>query len=77
MKADDGEQIPAMMKNVLHVPGLSSRASWSYHMIFRLTQARRQGYCVVLTDSVYHFRLHAGHGGGVVIPMERAYVLVW
>jgi hypothetical protein len=41
VKADDGEEIPAMLKNVLHVPELSRRASWSYHRFFSLTQARR------------------------------------
>jgi hypothetical protein len=29
VKADDGEEILAMLKNVLHVPELSRRASWS------------------------------------------------
>jgi hypothetical protein len=43
VKAEDGEEILAMFKNVLHVPELSRRASWSYHRLFSLTQARRQG----------------------------------
>jgi hypothetical protein len=50
VKADDREDIPAMLKNVLHVTELSRRASWSYHRLFSLTQARRQGHCVVLAD---------------------------
>jgi hypothetical protein len=29
VKADDGEEIPAMLMNVLHVLELSRRASWS------------------------------------------------
>jgi hypothetical protein len=41
VKADDGGEIPAMLKNMLHVPGLSRRVSWSYHRLFSLTQARR------------------------------------
>jgi hypothetical protein len=69
VKADDGEEIPAMLKNVLHVLELSRRAPWSYHRLFSLTQARRQGHCVVLADPVDHLRLHAGHGGGVVVPL--------
>jgi hypothetical protein len=32
---------------------------------------------VVLDDPVDHLRLHAGHGGGVVVPLERAHLLVW
>jgi hypothetical protein len=47
VKANDGEEIPTMLKNVLHVRELSRRASWSYHRLFSLTQARRQGHCVV------------------------------
>jgi hypothetical protein len=43
VKVDDDEEIPAILKNVLHVPELSRRASWSYHKLFSLTQARRQG----------------------------------
>jgi hypothetical protein len=77
VKADDGEEIPAMLKNVLYVPELSRRASWSYHGLFSLTQARRQGHCVVLADPVDHLPLHAGHGGGVVDLLKRAHLLVW
>jgi hypothetical protein len=66
-----------MLKNVLHVPELSRRASRSYHRPFSLTQARRQGHFVVLADPVVHLRLVAGHGGGVVVPLERAHLLVW
>jgi hypothetical protein len=77
VKADDGEEILAMLKNVLHVPELSRRASWSYHRLFSLTQARRHGHSVVLDDPVDHLRLHAGHSGGVVAPLERAHLLVW
>jgi hypothetical protein len=69
-KADDGEEILAMLKNVLHVLDLSHRASWSYHRLFSLTQARRQGHCVVLANPVDHLRLHAGHGGGDVVPFK-------
>jgi hypothetical protein len=32
---------------------------------------------MVLADPVDHLRLHAGHGGGVVVPLERAHMLVW
>jgi hypothetical protein len=32
---------------------------------------------VVLADPVDHLRLHAGHGGGVVVPLKRAHLLVW
>jgi hypothetical protein len=80
VKADhhDGEQIPAMLKNVPHVPELSRRASWSYHRLFSLTQARRQGHCVVLADPVDHLRLPAGHGGGdMVVHLNRGHLLVW
>jgi hypothetical protein len=77
MKADDGEEIPASLNNVLHVPELSRRASWTYHTLFSLTQARRQKNCVVLADPADHLRLHAGHGGDVVVPLERAHLLVW
>jgi hypothetical protein len=73
VKADDGEEIPAMLKNVLHVLELSRRASWSCHRLFSLTQARRQGNCAELSDPVDHLRLHAGHDGGVVFPSERAH----
>jgi hypothetical protein len=76
VKADNGDEIHAVLKNVLHVPGLSPRASWSYHRCSILTQARRQGHCVVLTDHVDHLRLHAGHGGGVVVPLERAQLFI-
>jgi transposase InsO family protein len=76
VEADDGEEIHAMEENVLHVPELSCRASRSYQGIFRLTQAQRQGHCVVLLDPVDHLRLHAGHGGGVVVPFERAHLFV-
>jgi hypothetical protein len=70
VKADDREDILAMLKNVLHVPQLSRRASWSYHRLFSLTQARRQvGHCLALADTVDHLRLHAGNGGGVVVPL--------
>jgi hypothetical protein len=65
-----------MLKNALHIPELSRRASWSYHRLFSLTQARRQGHCVVLDDPVDHLRLHAGHGGGVVVPLKRGHLLV-
>jgi hypothetical protein len=41
VKADDAEEIPAILKNVLHVLELSRRASWSYRRLFSLTQARR------------------------------------
>jgi hypothetical protein len=34
VKVVDGEEIPAMLKNVLHVSELSRRASWSYHRLF-------------------------------------------
>jgi hypothetical protein len=47
LKAEDGEETPAMLKNVLHGFELSRRASWSYHRLFSLTQARRQGHCEV------------------------------
>jgi hypothetical protein len=77
VKDDDEEETPTVVKNVLHVLELSRRASWSYHMIFSLTQARRQGHCVVLDDPMDHLCLHAGHGGGVVVPLERAHLLVW
>jgi hypothetical protein len=77
VKADDGEEIPATLKNVLHVSELSCRASWSYHRLFSLTQARRQGHYVMLADPVDHFRLHAGHDGGAVVPLERAHLLMW
>jgi hypothetical protein len=30
----------------------------------------------VLGDPVDHIGLHAGHGGGVVVPLERAHLLV-
>jgi hypothetical protein len=60
-----------MLQDVLHVPELSRRASWSYHRLFSLTQARRQGHCVVLDDPLDHLRLHVSHGGGVVVPLER------
>jgi hypothetical protein len=39
VKAGDGEEIRAMLKNVLHVPELFRRASWSCHRLFSLTQA--------------------------------------
>jgi hypothetical protein len=77
VKAADGEEIPAMLKNILHVPELSPRASWSYHRLFSLIQARRQGHSVVLADPVDHLPLHAGHGGGLVVPLEPAHLLVW
>jgi hypothetical protein len=32
---------------------------------------------VVLADPLDHVRLHGGHGGGVVVPLERAHLLVW
>jgi hypothetical protein len=32
---------------------------------------------VVLADPVNHLSLHAGHGGGVVVPLQRAHLLVW
>jgi hypothetical protein len=38
VKADDGEEIPAMLKNVFHDRELSRRSSWSYQRLFRLTQ---------------------------------------
>jgi hypothetical protein len=44
------EEILAMLKNVLHVHELCRRASWSYHRLFSLTQARRQGHFVMLAD---------------------------
>jgi hypothetical protein len=31
----------------------------------------------MLTDPVDLFRLHTGHGGGVVGPLEHAHLLVW
>jgi hypothetical protein len=40
VKVDNGlnrEEIPAMLKSVLHVPQLSRRASWCYHRLFSLT----------------------------------------
>jgi hypothetical protein len=77
VKGDYGEEISAMLKNVLHVPELSRRTSWSYHRFFSLTQAQRQGHSVVFADHVDHLRLHPGHGGGVVVPLERAHLLVW
>jgi hypothetical protein len=77
VKVDDGDEIPAMLSNVLYVPELSRRASWSYHRLFSLAQARRQGHCVVLADPADHLRFHAGHGGGVVVPLELAHLLVW
>jgi hypothetical protein len=66
-----------MLKNVLHVLELSRRASWSYHRFFSFAQARRKGHCVVIAHHVDHLCLHAGHGGGVVVPLERAHLLVW
>jgi hypothetical protein len=66
-----------MLRNVLHVLELSRRASWSYHRLFNLTQARGQGHCLVLVDPVDHLRLHAGHGYCVVVPMERAHLWMW
>jgi hypothetical protein len=77
VKADDGGETPAMLKNVLHVLELSRCALWSYHRRFSLTQARRQCHCVVLACPVDHLRIHAGHGGGVVVPLKRAHLLVW
>jgi hypothetical protein len=77
LKGDDGEEIPAMLKNVLHVPTLSRRASWSHHRLFNLIHAQQHDHCVVLADPVDHLRLYAGHGGGVVVPLERAHLLVW
>jgi hypothetical protein len=80
VKADDGEEILVMPKNVLHILELSRRALSSHHIhltLFSLTQARRQGHCVVLADPEDHLRLHAGHGGGVAVPLERAHLLVW
>jgi hypothetical protein len=77
VKAGAREEIPAMLKNMLQVPELSRHASWSYHRLFSLTQARRQGHYVVLVDPMDHLRLHAGHGGGVVVPLDRAHLLVW
>jgi hypothetical protein len=76
VKADDREEIPAMLKNVLHFRELSRCVSWSYHRLFSLTQARRQGHCVELADPVNHLRLWAGDGGGVVVPLERSRLLV-
>jgi hypothetical protein len=77
VKADDGEDILAMLMNVLHVLELSRGASWSYNRLFSLIQARRQGHSVVLADPVDHRRLHADHGGGVIVPLERPHLLVW
>jgi hypothetical protein len=77
VNADDGEEIPAMVKNARHVPELSRRASWSYHRLFSLTKAQRHGHCVELADPVDHLRLHANHGGGQVVSLERAHLLVW
>jgi hypothetical protein len=77
VKAYNGEEILVMLKNVLHVLELSRRASWSYHKFFSLAQARRQGHCVVIAHHVDHLCFHAGHGGGVVVPLERAHLLVW
>jgi hypothetical protein len=76
VKVDNREEISAMLKNVLHVRELSRRASWSHHRLLSLTQAQRQGHCVVLANPVDHLRLHAGHVGGVVVPLERAHLLV-
>jgi hypothetical protein len=64
VKAENGEEIPAVLRNVLYVPELSRRASWSYYRLFTLTQAREQRHCVVLHDPVDHLRLHTAHGGG-------------
>jgi hypothetical protein len=36
----DGTKIPTTLRHVLHVPELSRRASWTYHRLFSLTQAR-------------------------------------
>ena len=75
--AADGTKIPATLRHVLHVPELSRRASWTYHRLFSLTQARQQGHSVLLADPMDHLQLHAAHGGGVKIPMERAHGLIW
>jgi hypothetical protein len=74
--AADGTKIPATLRHVLHVPELSGRASWTCHRLFSLTQARQQGHGVVLADPMDHLQLHAAHGGGVKIPMERAHGLI-
>jgi hypothetical protein len=47
VKADDGEEILAMLKNIIHVLDLSRRVPWSYHGLFSLTQARRRSLCGV------------------------------
>jgi hypothetical protein len=72
-----GTEIPATLRHVLHVPELSRRALWTYHRLLSLTQARHQGHSVVLADPMDHLQLHAAHGGGVKIPMERAHGLIW
>jgi hypothetical protein len=77
VKAKQGEEIPAALRNVIHVHELSRRTAWSYHRFSTLTQARQQGQCVVLADPVDSLRLHAAHGGGVIVPLERAHCLVW
>jgi hypothetical protein len=77
VKAENVENIPSVLRNVLHVPELSRRVSWSYHRLFSLTHARQQGHCVVLADHVDHLRLHDAHGGGVAVLLERAYHWVW
>jgi hypothetical protein len=77
VKAENGKEVLAVLRNVLHVLRLFRRGSWSYHILFSLTQALRQGHCLVLADPVDHFRLHAAHSGGVMVPLERAHRLVW
>jgi hypothetical protein len=77
VKADDGEDIHAMLKNVLHSPELSRRTPGYYHGLFSLTQARRQGYYVVFAGPVDQLRIHAGHGVGVAVALEQAHLLLW
>jgi hypothetical protein len=65
VKTENGEDIPAVLRDLRHFSELSLRASWSYHRLSILTQARQQGHFVVLADPVDHLRRHAAHGGGV------------
>jgi hypothetical protein len=37
----NGTKIPSTLRHVLQVPELSRRASWTYHRLFSLTQARQ------------------------------------
>jgi hypothetical protein len=75
MQAADGAMIPAVLHNI-DVPELSRCATWSSHRLFSFTQAQQYGYCLVLESPVDYLRLHAAHGGGVRILVQRAYRVV-